>query len=127
VGSLKVCINCGNESHHLHHVVPKVLGGSDGQNLVPLCETCHGLVHDKNYLNHKELQRAGIEKAKKEGKYTGRKNTINRLKVCLLNSQGLKPNEIADALDIHRQSVWRILHKEGLKGVKVKLKQKGQT
>jgi hypothetical protein len=116
------CINCGSESHHRHHVVPKVLGGADGENLVPLCQTCHGLVHERKFLNHKELQRLGIERAKKEGKYTGRKKSIDRFKVCLLNSEGLTTYAIADVLGISRMSVHRILNGEGLKHVRIKLK-----
>jgi len=65
------CINCGQPAEHWHHVVPKVLGGNDTTNCVPLCHNCHGLVHDKKMAS-KALQRAGIERAKVEGKYKGK-------------------------------------------------------
>lgn len=70
------CINCGsNENIHLHHVVPLALGGNDiSSNKVPLCGKCHALVHgfkDRG-VHWKELQRAGIEKTKAEGKNYGR-------------------------------------------------------
>ena len=65
-----ICFECGlTENIHYHHVVPESKGGT---NTIPLCPICHGKVHGKNFLNHKELQRLGIEKAKLEGKYMGR-------------------------------------------------------
>lgn len=72
------CINCGCPATELHHVVPLALGGKDIEtNKVWLCSECHTLVHGTNKerrgTHWKELQRAGIERAKKEGKFTGRK------------------------------------------------------
>lgn len=72
------CINCGKEASELHHIVPLSLGGNDiNSNKVPLCSLCHTIVHgtdpDKRGTHWKELQKAGIEKAKAEGKYKGRK------------------------------------------------------
>lgn len=116
------CINCGNEADHMHHVVPKVLGGDEGSNLVPLCGACHDKVHGTNHLALKELQRAGIERAKKEGKYKGRKATINRLEICYWNSQGLSHYKIAKQMKISRMTVHRVLNGEGLRGVRVKVK-----
>ncbi len=73
-----VCINCGSNGAELHHVVPLSVGGNDiDSNKVLLCSKCHTLVHGTNPerrgTHWKELQRAGIEKAKREGKYRGRK------------------------------------------------------
>ena len=73
-----VCINCGSTGAELHHVVPLSLGGNDiDSNKVLLCSKCHTLVHGTNPerrgTHWKELQKAGIEKAKAEGKYKGRK------------------------------------------------------
>jgi hypothetical protein len=72
------CINCGKEASELHHVVPLSLGGNDiDSNKVPLCSLCHTIIHgtnpSKRGTHWKELQKAGIEKAKAEGKYKGRK------------------------------------------------------
>ena len=48
------CCNCGSPADHLHHIVPRALGGSDRQsNLAPLCESCHGLVHSREFIRHK--------------------------------------------------------------------------
>lgn len=72
------CINCGKEATELHHVVPLAIGGNDVEsNKVWLCSKCHTLIHGMNEerrgTHWRELQRAGIEKAKLEGKYKGRK------------------------------------------------------
>lgn len=74
----KICINCGAPATEQHHVIPLALGGFDIEsNKVWLCSNCHALIHSCNIetrgTNWKKLQQAGIEKAKKEGKYTGRK------------------------------------------------------
>lgn len=67
MGKLDPCINCGNEGQHLHHVVPKSLGGNEGSNLVPLCEVCHGRVHNRAFIDHKALTKAGLQAAKDRG------------------------------------------------------------
>lgn len=70
-----VCINCGDNATHYHHVVPKVLGGNDTTNVVPLCDKCHGLIHSVSYQNggisHSELTKIGLQKAKENGKRVG--------------------------------------------------------
>ena len=66
-----ICFECGNEGGiDNHHVVPESLGGTK---TVPLCYECHGLVHDRDFVKHRALVRAGIERARAEGKYNGRK------------------------------------------------------
>lgn len=73
-----ICVNCGKEAFEQHHIVPLSLGGNDiDSNKVWLCSECHAKIHGFNIANRgihwRELQRAGIERAKKEGKYKGRK------------------------------------------------------
>jgi hypothetical protein len=64
------CFECGLDGDlHYHHVIPETLGGTK---TIPLCLICHGKVHNKKFVNHKELQRIGIERAKKEGRFLGR-------------------------------------------------------
>lgn len=66
-----ICFDCGsNDKIEYHHVVPETLGGTK---TLPLCLICHGKVHDRDFVKHRELQRLGIERAKKEGKFMGRK------------------------------------------------------
>lgn len=76
-----------------HHIVPKILGGTK---TIPLCINCHGLVHNRDFVKSRTLQKIGIEKAKKEGKYknNGRYNKIETIedfmkkqkvkKICVL-------------------------------------------
>jgi len=65
-----ICFECGDEGGvDNHHVVPESLGGTK---TVVLCYKCHGLVHDRDFVNHRALQRAGIERAKAEGRFKGR-------------------------------------------------------
>ena len=75
-----VCCNCqldcGNDVI-FHHIVPLSLGGNDVKsNIIPLCEDCHNLIHQKQSnppLSHSELTKRGIEKARAEGKQIGLK------------------------------------------------------
>ena len=46
-------------------------GENIDSNIVPLCDECHGKIHNINY--NRELQQAGIKRAKEQGKYKGRK------------------------------------------------------
>lgn len=65
-----------------------------------------------------ERQREGIEKAKKAGKYKGRKPTARqkRVEVLDLRDRGIGATEISRQLGISRSSVYRIVmadHKSG--------------
>lgn len=57
----------------------------------------------------KERQTAGIEKAKAEGRYKGRKPSIARDQIAALQAEGLGASEIAKRLRIGRASVYRIM------------------
>lgn len=59
----------------------------------------------------KERQREGIERARKEGKYKGRKPTAKNQAedVLEMRAQGWRPAHIARELGIGRSSVYRIL------------------
>ena len=106
------CANCGGQATHKHHIVPKSLGGTDNlSNLVSLCEICHGKVHSQNFTNHRALQKVGIEKAKKLGKYKGRKPTamLKCTEVLHLYNKGSKIVDIVSELSVSRASVYRIL------------------
>lgn len=62
------CFECEIESDiHLHHVVPKSLGG---KKTVPLCEACHYKIHDMS-MSSSVLARAAIKKRKAENKNLG--------------------------------------------------------
>lgn len=69
-----ICQYCGANAEHIHHLIPISHGGDNRQsNLIPLCMRCHGKIHKIQFSNKwKEAQKAGIERAKKEGKFKGR-------------------------------------------------------
>ena len=56
-----------------------------------------------------ERQREGIAKAKADGKYLGRKATIQPSAVLALKAEGIGPAEISKRLGIARSSVYRML------------------
>lgn len=57
----------------------------------------------------KERQLEGIAKAKSEGRYKGRKPTVDVLAVKAMRDEGLGPTEIAKRLGIGRASVYRVI------------------
>ena len=57
----------------------------------------------------KERQLEGISKAKSEGRYKGRKPSVNVARVRALKAQGVGPASIAKTLGIGRASVYRAL------------------
>lgn len=59
-----VCFECGQEAEHRHHVVPRVLGGTQ---TLPLCRSCHAKVHSREEMAHSSLTKAGLQKARERG------------------------------------------------------------
>lgn len=57
----------------------------------------------------KERQREGIDKAKANGVYKGRKPSVDVKEVRKLKSEGMRPTDIAKSLNIGRASVYRAL------------------
>jgi DNA invertase Pin-like site-specific DNA recombinase len=57
----------------------------------------------------KERQLEGIAKAKAEGKYRGRKPSVDRAQVQALHAEGVRPSKIAKQLGVGRTSVYRAL------------------
>jgi DNA invertase Pin-like site-specific DNA recombinase len=64
----------------------------------------------------KERQREGIERAKRAGKYKGRKATARALKddIQRLADEGIKASEIGKRLGICRASVYRYVEKSSI-------------
>lgn len=129
----EICKTCGKqelkENMELHHILPRSLGGTDLEtNLILICVECHGKIHGDvgffkkrgggfnhtNPLDLKQLQRAGIERAKAEGKYKGRQKTArkHRKRVIDMASSGIHKSVIAKTLGIGQASVYRILQDE---------------
>lgn len=64
------CLECGSKNNIIaHHIIPQSLGG---KKVVPLCETCHALVHEQAKVNLRTLTKKGLEKARANGKRWGR-------------------------------------------------------
>ena len=62
------CFECNNPADENHHVVPKSKGGTK---TVPLCHSCHGLVHGVNRLNISTLTKAALTAKKARGEKLG--------------------------------------------------------
>jgi hypothetical protein len=90
------CFECEKENVdiHYHHVIPEVRGG---KKTIPLCPICHGLVHNRNFEHHKELQRMGYERARLAGKVMGRKPGSKETAESFLNKDKIK--EIVELLN----------------------------
>lgn len=56
----------------------------------------------------KERQREGIEKARSQGVYKGRKPKVDRAAVEALAGEGLGATEISRRLGVHRRTVYRV-------------------
>ena len=57
----------------------------------------------------KERQAEGIAKAKAEGRYKGRPQSIDAEEVKAMKDQGMRPSAIAKELGVARSSVYRLL------------------
>jgi len=57
----------------------------------------------------RERQRDGIDKAKAQGRYKGRKATIDGCRIKSLSAEGRGPSEIARLIGVSRMSVYRAL------------------
>jgi hypothetical protein len=109
----KECFECGNPADHEHHVVPQSLGGT---RTIPLCVECHSKVHGRA-LTHSSLIKAGIAKAKAQGKKIGgstkgRLLSVTQEQVELAiqkKAAGVGVSLIARELGVSRPTVYRIL------------------
>jgi|TARA_R100000353_G_scaffold137943_1_gene98043 hypothetical protein len=117
------CVICNTtENIEHHHITPVCKGGDDHpHNFISLCVEHHGMIHSLrpgSWAHRKKLQRIGIDKAKKAGKYKGRKPSIDRKELKRLWDSGLSAIEIAKQMNINRTTVYRLLPKEPYKKLK---------
>jgi hypothetical protein len=61
----------------------------------------------------RERRRAGIDKAKAEGKYKGRQVTLDRQKVVQLMGRGMGASEVAKVVGCSRAAIYKILAEYG--------------
>lgn len=98
----KKCYNCGaTENLNYHHIIPLALGGNNIlTNVAVLCGKCHWAVHHGDtggeYVHHGELVKAGIEKARAEGRKNGRKPANHSHVMELIAKYSTQFNDIHD-------------------------------
>ncbi|MBY5551121.1 recombinase family protein [Rhizobium leguminosarum] len=74
--------------------------------------TILGMVADMELTFIKDRQRAGIEAAKAEGVYTGRKKNVDDEEIRRLIAGGASKAEVARQLEVSRMTIYRALAKE---------------
>ena len=78
-------------------------------------------IHHDNFISEfetnlrRERQLEGIKNAKEKGVYKGRKQNIDVEQIKKLKEEGYGATQIARELNIHRDSVYRLLKKGGEK------------
>jgi len=71
-----ICFECGEPSGEMHHVIPRVRGGTK---TIPLCVECHCKVHGlKNRPEHRRLTIEGLQKAKARGVILGKPENLTQ-------------------------------------------------
>jgi DNA-binding CsgD family transcriptional regulator len=118
---LDECFECGTKEHiQNHHVVPRSKGG---KKTIPLCNTCHGIVHGrKNGVQSdplrlsrlaKEGQRKAMERGVHIGRPVGAKETKDKFfskypKVVKLISEGYSQRCISSELKISPKTIKKV-------------------
>jgi transposase len=108
------CPGCGkmHSFFHLHHIVPRSVGGLDEiSNIIKICEECHSKVHMRKSTSLSTLIKAGIAKAKEEGRIGAPPNKIEQRIVdqaAEMRATGMSLRAISKELGISTTSVQRI-------------------
>ena len=106
VSTLHKCPCCHNDckSIHRHHILPKVLGGVDEEsNIIQCCEVCHGKIHGRDMLDHRQLTIEGLRKAKANGvKLGGARPNSQRRHAAVKAKADKKADEMKLILEKHR-------------------------
>ena len=118
------CCNCGSEINLMyHHIVPIAYGGNNVlSNFSCVCEICHSYIHHrgkKHFMDHAQLIKEGLEKAKKNGTFLGlkrgtkltTKKSLIVKDIILKNSEDfdgtLKDKEIIKLCECSRNSYYK--------------------
>jgi transposase-like protein len=119
----KICFECGgSERIHQHHIIPKSLGGTK---TIPLCETCHGRVHQKDLVKFNNLAKEGIkryvENGGKLGRKEGSKESIERfmskpvnVEIKRLVERGYSVRKIVKIMDASSKTVVKVRKSAGI-------------
>ena len=106
-GQINPCFECKADTKGTHHVIPVSLGGTK---VIPLCETCHSLVHGG--VINSGLIKEGLRKARENKIKLGAPIKITSeiaLKASKMKSDGLSYKEIAKALGLSVGSIHNAL------------------
>jgi hypothetical protein len=115
------CFECDSTLNiNNHHVVPRVLGG---KRTIPLCEICHGKVHDTTFNTMKRitLAKIGRQKAIENGVIMGRPEKSNESKETFMNKsqakeikelleKGFSVRKIAKTVNCSTRTVMKVKH-----------------
>ncbi len=110
---LTFCALCGcTENLVHHHVVPRSIGGTDDEtNRLTVCPPCHGTVHGMTLpANIRELTKAGVARAKAQGRVGGRQPLIAGEMVeraCQMLKEGYSVSAVARSMGVSRATVHR--------------------
>ena len=119
----KICFECGGSEHiHQHHVIPKSLGGTK---TIPLCETCHGKVHQKDLVKFNNLAKEGRKRYVENGGKLGRKegsaesietfmNKPVNIEIKQLVEQGYSVRKIVKILGASSKTVVKVRKSESV-------------
>ena len=94
------CFECDTKTSniHWHHVIPCSMGGTK---CIPLCEKCHGVIHDTD-LKISNLIKLGLEKAKERGKILGRPRGTGQTSDELLEKHQDIIQSLKDGLSVRK-------------------------
>lgn len=96
-----VCFECGSKDNiQYHHVVPDSLGGSE---TIPLCNVCHGKVHDRKFVDISFLVKEGLRKKKEQGIILGRRKGTKKTDEDVLGN--LKYRDVIEYLKSDEYSI----------------------
>ena len=98
------CLECGEPRDEWHHLVPFSKGG---KMMLPLCNNCNDLIHDKNLTSMRALAKDGKKRAREQGKPNGGPSKWSPeliTKIGEMTKNGLSPLTIGRTLTA--EGVW---------------------
>ena len=98
------CLDCGEPRDEWHHLVPFSKGG---KMMLPLCNNCNDLIHDKDLTSMRALSKDGKSRARERGESNGvpskwSSELIARIEE--MTKDGLLPGTIGKTLTV--EGIW---------------------
>ena len=109
---LSTCIECDAPTSHYHHLLTKHHGG---KTTVPLCNECHGKIHDMKFASS-DLIKSAIKNRQALNLPHGKpRSTTDRqeIEIWALYEMGFTPTNIAHMMRLSFNSVKYILYEKG--------------